>query len=53
VASADWNAALKSAYPPWFAGTGLAPDAVDQRLSRGRGDVRTLLRRLLPREELA
>jgi hypothetical protein len=53
VASADWNAALKSAYPPWFAGPGLASDAADQRLSRGRSDVRTLLQRLLPREELA
>jgi hypothetical protein len=53
VASADWNAALKSAYPRWFAGAGLAPDAADQRLSRGRRDVRLLLQRLLPREELA
>jgi hypothetical protein len=52
VASADWNAALKSAYPLWFAGVGLAPDAVDQRLSRGRSDVRMLLRRFLAWEEL-
>jgi hypothetical protein len=52
VTSADWNAALKSAYPLWFAGAGLAPDAVDQRLSRGRSDARMLLRRLLPPEAL-
>ena len=52
VTSADWNAALKFAYPLWFAEAGLPPDAVDQRLSRGRSDVRMLLRRLLAREEL-
>jgi hypothetical protein len=50
--SADWNAALKSAYPLWFASAGLAPDAADQRLSRGRSDVRMVLRRLVPRAEL-
>jgi hypothetical protein len=52
VASADWNAALKSAYSPWFAEAGLASDAVDQRLSRGRYDVRMLLQRLVLRDEL-
>ena len=52
VASADWNAALKSAYSPWFAEAGLASEAVDQRLSRGRYDVRMLLQRLLLRYEL-
>jgi DNA-directed RNA polymerase specialized sigma24 family protein len=52
VASADWNAALRSAYSPWFAEAGLAPDAADQRLSRGRYDVRCLLQRLVPRERL-
>ena len=52
VTSADWNAALKFAYPLWFAEAGLAPDAADQRLSRGRSDVRRLLQGLLAREEL-
>jgi hypothetical protein len=52
VASADWNAVLKRCYARWFAEAGLAADATDQRLSRGRYDVRMLLQRLLPREEL-
>jgi hypothetical protein len=51
VASADWNAALKSSNS-WFAEAGLTPDVIYQRLSRGRYDVRALLQRLLPREEL-
>lgn len=52
VASADWNAVLKSSYSPWFTEAGLAPYATDQRLSRGRFDVRMTLQRLLPRDEL-
>jgi hypothetical protein len=52
VASADWNAELRSVYSPWFAEPGLAADAADQRLSRGRYDVRMLLQRVLPRYEL-
>lgn len=52
VTSADWNALLKAKYSPWFAEAGLEPYATDQRLSRGRFDVRTLLQGLLPRDEL-
>jgi DNA-directed RNA polymerase specialized sigma24 family protein len=52
VTSADWNAVLGSAYSAWFAESGLAADAKDQRLSRGRYDVRMLLQRLLPRDDL-
>jgi hypothetical protein len=52
VSSADWNAVLRSVYSPWFGEAGLASDATDQRLSRGRYDVRTLLQRVLPRYEL-
>jgi DNA-directed RNA polymerase specialized sigma24 family protein len=52
VTSADWNAVLKSSLSPWFAEAGLAPCATDQRLSRGRYDVRMLLQRLVPRDEL-
>jgi hypothetical protein len=51
VASADLNELLKSSYPRWFEPQ-LGPDVTDQRLSRGRYDVRMLLQRVLPREEL-
>jgi len=51
VTSADWNAALKSSCS-WFAEDGLSPDLTYQRLSRGRLDVRMLLQRLVPREQL-
>jgi DNA-directed RNA polymerase specialized sigma24 family protein len=52
VASADWNAVLRSSYSPWFAEAGLASCAADQRLSRGRLDVRMLLQRLVPRDQI-
>lgn len=52
VAKADFNEVLKSTYARWFAEARLAHDVIDQRLSRGRQDVRMLLQRLLPREEL-
>jgi len=51
AASADWNAALKSSYS-WFTEAGLAPEVIYQRLSRGRYDVRTVLQRLLPQDQL-
>jgi DNA-directed RNA polymerase specialized sigma24 family protein len=53
VTSADWNAVLKSEYPQWCAEPELAHDAIDQRLSRARGDVQLLLQAILPRDELA
>jgi DNA-directed RNA polymerase specialized sigma24 family protein len=52
VASADWNAILKSGYPQWYDEPGLARDALDQRLSRARRDVRLLIQKILPRYEL-
>ena len=51
--SADWNSVLKSAYPHWCDEHGLAPAAIDQRLSRARNDVRLLLQAIFPRELLA
>lgn len=54
VAPADWNAALRAAYPQWCDEPGLARDASDKRLSRARRDVQDLLRALFPpRDELA
>jgi hypothetical protein len=51
AASADWNAALKSSYS-WFTEADLAPEVIYQRLSRGRLDVRTLLQRLVPQDQI-
>ena len=53
VTAADWNAILKAAYPQWCDQPDLARDARDQRLSRARRDVQSLLRSLLPRDQLA
>jgi hypothetical protein len=52
VTSADWNAELTARYPQWCNEPGLARDAIDQRLSRARSDVRALLRSIVTREEL-
>ena len=53
VATADWNVLLKVAYPQWCDEPGMAPAAIDQRLSRGRRDVQSLLRSLVSRDQLA
>ena len=53
VSTADWNAVLKAAYPQWCDESGLARDAIDQRLSRARRDVQCLLRSFLSRDQLA
>jgi hypothetical protein len=53
VTSADWNAVLKSEYPQWCDEPELAHDAIHQRLSRARGDVQSLLRAILPRDQFA
>ena len=53
VTSADWNAVLKSEYPQWCDEPELAHDAIDQRFSRARGDVRLLLQAIFLRDELA
>ena len=53
VTAADWNAILKAAYPQWCDEPDLACDARDQRLSRARRDVQSLLRSVLSRDQLA
>ena len=53
VSAPDWNAILKAAYPQWCDEPGLASDARDQRLSRARRDVQSLLRSVLSRDQLA
>ena len=53
VTAADWNAILKTAYPPWCDEPGLARATMDQRLSRARRDVQSLFRSLLSRDQLA
>jgi DNA-directed RNA polymerase specialized sigma24 family protein len=53
VTAADWNDILKAAYPQWCDEPGLPRDARDQRLSRARRDVQSLLRSVLSREDLA
>jgi Sigma-70 region 2 len=53
VTSADWNAVLKSGYPQWCDEPGLARAAIDQRLSRARRDVQSLLQAIFPRNEVA
>jgi DNA-directed RNA polymerase specialized sigma24 family protein len=53
VTAADWNAILKIASPGWCDDPGLARAAMDQRLSRARRDVQSLLRTVLSRDQLA
>jgi len=53
VTTADWNVILRAAYPQWFDKPGLAGANIDQRLSRARRDVQSLLRSVLSRDELA
>lgn len=44
--------ALETAYPEWFNEPGCASNSRDQRLSRARGDIWALLRKVVTREEL-
>jgi DNA-directed RNA polymerase specialized sigma24 family protein len=53
VATADWNAVLRLAYPQLCDEPGLARDALHQRLSRARADIESLLRVILPRDLIA
>jgi DNA-directed RNA polymerase specialized sigma24 family protein len=52
VTAMDWNDVLKAAYPQWCDEPGLARAAVDQRLSRARRDVQSLLRGVVSRDQL-
>lgn len=53
VAPVDWNVVLKDEYPQFFDEPELARDAKDQRLSRARCDVRSMLKKIVSRTDLA
>ena len=53
VTTADWNSALRSEYPQCFDDPGLPSDAIYQRLSRARADMKLLLQVIIPRDRLA
>ena len=48
----DTNRALLWGHPEWFADPGCDKNARDQRFSRARSDLRTLLQKVVPRDEL-
>jgi DNA-directed RNA polymerase specialized sigma24 family protein len=52
VIRAEWNTVLKNEYPEYLGESGLARNAVDQRLSRARRDMLLLLRQIISIEEL-
>jgi len=51
VTMADWNAILGSEYPQWY-DVRLPHDALYQRFSRARADIRALLKDIFPRDWL-
>jgi hypothetical protein len=52
VSDSEYKAALRAHYPEWFAERGCTVDNVDQRLSRARADVNSVLRLIVHRDEL-
>ena len=52
VCDADSNPALRTVYPEWFDHEGDTDANAHQRLSRARADVRSLLRRIISRDDL-
>lgn len=48
----DSRERLLAEYPEWFAEPGSTENTCDQRLSRARADLRALLQKVVPREEL-
>lgn len=52
VTQPDLNGMLKDAFPAWFKDPGCSPDTSLQRLSRGRADVKALLRAVVARGDL-
>jgi DNA-directed RNA polymerase specialized sigma24 family protein len=52
VSEADWDWALRTAYPEWFAEEGAKPDNLYQRFSRARADVKALLQAVVSHDEL-
>jgi len=52
VSSADNDEGLRAAYPEWFIELGCPANTRHQRFSRARADVRTLLRKVVSRDDL-
>jgi DNA-directed RNA polymerase specialized sigma24 family protein len=52
VSDADSNEAFRAAYPEYFAQPDASANLLHQRFSRGRADVKALLRRVARRDEL-
>lgn len=52
VTKADWNDVLRSEYPQYCGEPQLACDAIHQRLSRARRDVRLVLSKVVLRSDL-
>ena len=52
VTKADWNDVLRSEYPQYCGEPQLASDAIHQRLSRARRDVRLVLSKVVLRSDL-
>lgn len=48
----DFPKSLRAAYPEYFAQPGLAPNTLDQRISRVRDDIKALLRAIINPDEL-
>ena len=52
ITDADYNTALRGAYPEWFAEPGYPENTYHQRFSRARADVRALLRSVISPDDL-
>jgi hypothetical protein len=52
TSDADCNAALRAAYPEWFAEPGYPENTQHQRFRRARVDVRDVLRIIINRDDL-
>jgi hypothetical protein len=52
ISDADYNTALRAAYPEWFAEPGYPENTYHQRFSRARADVRALLRTIINPDDL-
>jgi DNA-directed RNA polymerase specialized sigma24 family protein len=52
ISDADYNTALRAAYPEWFGEPGYPENTYHQRFSRARADVRALLRTIINPDDL-
>lgn len=53
VSDADFCESLRAAYPEWFAEPGCGTANAHQRFTRARADVRSVLQRIMARDELS